>query len=164
MTRFKFTLLAPALLIGGFVLGTLAPHAQTAPQKVAFVNVAALLQDSPDQALVADLRKKADAELKPLDDQIKALQAQGDKITPADKDKLTQLLTTIQAKIKDYDKQIGDKVQPMTAKVDAAVKAAAVANGVAVVMDAAAARDSGLVVYADDSTNLTDAVKASIKK
>lgn len=158
----KLSLAMPVLLIGGFALGSLAPHAQTAPQKIAFVNVAEVLKAHPDNAAVVALQKKADGELKPMDDQIKALQAQGTKITPADKDKLNQLVTTIQAKAKDYDKQINDKVAPLTAQVDTAVSVAAKANNVAVVMDAAAA--SGLVVYADTATDLTDAVKNALPK
>lgn len=158
----KFTVLVPALIAGGFALGTLAPHAQSAPQKIAFVNVAEVLKAHPDNAAVVALQKKADDELKPLNDQIKALQAQGSAIKPADKDKLTQLIATIQNKAKDYDKQINDKVAPLTEQVDTAVSAAAKANGVAVVMDAAAA--NGLVVYADPTTDLTAAVKNALTK
>ena len=160
--KLNFTLLAPALLVGGFALGTLTPHAQTAPQKIAFVNVAEVLKVHPDNAAVLALKDKQNADLKSLDDQIKALQAQGSAIKPADKDKLNQLITTIQAKIKTYDKQLNDKAAPITEQVDSAVSAAAKANGVAVVMDAAAA--SGLVVYADPGTDLTDAVKKALAK
>lgn len=158
----KLSLLAPALLVGGFALGSLTPHAQTAPQKIAFVNVAEVLKAHPDNAAVVAIKTKADAELKPLSDQIQALQAQGSKISAADKDKLTQLGATLQSKAKDYDAQIQAKVQPITEAVDAAVSTAAKANGVAVVMDAATAQ--GLVVFADPSTDLTDAVKAQVAK
>ncbi len=158
----KLSLAMPALLVGGFALGSLTPHAQTAPQKIAFVNVSEVLKAHPDNAAVVALQKKADDELKPLDEQIKALQAQGSAIKPADKDKLSQLITTIQAKAKDYDTQISAKVNPITTQVDSAVSAAAKTNGVAVVMDAATA--NGLVVYADPSTDLTDAVKAALAK
>ncbi|TSA85861.1 OmpH family outer membrane protein [Deinococcus detaillensis] len=158
----KLSLLAPALLVGGFALGSLTPHAQTAPQKIAFVDVAQVLKAHPDNAAVVALKAKADAELKPLSDQIQALQAQGAKISAADKDKLAQLSATISSKAKDYDSQIQVKVKPITEAVDTAVSAAAKANGVAVVMDAATAQ--GLVVFADPSTDLTDAVKTIVAK
>jgi outer membrane protein len=161
-TSLKFGFLAPALVVGGFALGSLAPHAQTAPQKIAFVNVAEVLKAHPDNAAVVALQTKANAELKTLDDQIKPLQAQGTKISAADKDKLTQLVATANAKAKDYDTQISAKVTPLTAQVDTAVGAAAKANGVAVVMDAATA--NGLVVYADQSTDLTKAVTDALAK
>ncbi|AZI42304.1 OmpH family outer membrane protein [Deinococcus psychrotolerans] len=158
----KLSLLAPALLVGGFALGSLTPHAQTAPQKIAFVDVSQVLKAHPDNAAVVALKAKADAELKPLSDQIQALQAQGSKISAADKDKLAQLSATISSKAKDYDNQIQVKVKPITEAVDTAVSTAAKANGVAVVMDAATAQ--GLVVFADPSTDLTDAVKTIVAK
>ena len=162
LPNLKFSLIAPALVAGGFALGSLAPHAQTGPQKIAFVNVADVLKANPGNAAVVDLQNKANADLKTYDDQIKPLQAQGSNISAANKDKLTQLIATAQAKAKDWDKQISDKVTPLTAQVDSAVSAAAKANGVAVVMDAAAA--NGLVIYADTSTDLTDAVKTAMNK
>ncbi|GAA4007319.1 OmpH family outer membrane protein [Deinococcus rubellus] len=157
-------LLFPALLIGSVVLGSLAPHAQSAPQKIALINVADVLKASPDDAAVTALGQKRDADLKTLDDQIQPLLKQGSQISPADKDKLNQLIATAQSKSKEYDAQINAKIDPITRKANAAVAAAAKANGVAVVFNANTAQQSGIVVYADPTTDLTDAVKAVMTK
>lgn len=157
-------LLAPALLIGGVVLGSLAPRAQSAPQKVALINVAEILKASPDDAAVTALSQKRDADLGALDDQIQPLLKQGSQISPADKDKLNQLIAAAQSKSKDYDAQIDARLAPITQRANAAVAAAAKANGVAVVFNANTAQESGIVVYADPSVDLTDAVKAALAK
>lgn len=159
----KQTLTIPALLASGFALGSLAPHAQTAPQKVAFVNVAEVLKAHPDNAGIVALQDKANKELKGYDDQIKAIQGKANP-TAADKDKMNQLIKTAQTAAQNYQKQIADKSAPIEKSVDTAVSAAAKANGVAIVMDKATAAQSGLVVYADDSTDITAAVTKSLKK
>lgn len=160
----KQTLMVPALLAAGFALGSLAPHAQTAPQKVAFVNVAEVLKTHPDNAAVVAIQNKANAELKGYDDQIKAIQSKGASATAADKDKMNQLIKTAQTAAQNYQKQITDKTAPIEKAVDAAVSTAAKANGVSIVMDKATAAQSGLVVYADDSTDITAAVTKALKK
>ncbi len=154
----------PALLIGGALLGSLTTHAQTAAQKVALINVAEILKASPDDAAVVALGQKRDTELGALDDQIQPLLKQGSQISPADKDKLNQLISTAQSKSKDYDAQINAKLAPITQKANAAVAAAAKANGVAVVINANIAQESGIVVYADPSADLTATVKAAMTK
>ncbi len=160
----KQTLMVPALLAGGFALGSLAPHAQTAPQKVAFVNVPDVLKAHPDNAAVVAIQTKANTELKGYDDQIKAIQAKGASATAADKEKMNQLIKTAQGAAQSYQKQITDKSAPIEKAVDGAIAAAAKANGVAIVMDKSTAAQSGLVVYADDSTDITAAVTKSLKK
>lgn len=162
--KMKQTLMVPALLAGGLALGTLTPHAQTAPQKVAFVNVAEVLKNHPGNAAVVAIQAKASAELKDYENQIKAIQAKGSSATAAEKDKADQLMKTAQAAAQNYQKQIAEKSAPIEKAVDAAVSAAAKANGVAIVMDKATAAQSGLVVYADDSTDITAAVIKSLKK
>ena len=154
----------PALLIGGALLGSLTTRAQTAPQKVALINVAEILKASPDDAAVVALGQQRDAELGALDDQIQPLLKQGSQISPADKDKLNQLIGTAQSKSKDYDAQINAKLAPITQQANAAVAAAAKANGVAVVINANTAQQSGIVVYADPSADLTSTVKAAMTR
>ncbi|WP_161881691.1 OmpH family outer membrane protein [Deinococcus alpinitundrae] len=154
----------PALLIGGALLGNLAPHAQSAPQKVALINVAEILKASPDDAAVVALGQKRDAELGALDDQIQPLLKQGSQISAGDKDRLNQLISAAQSKSKDYDAQVNAKLAPITQQANAAVAAAAKANSVAVVLNANLAQQSGIVVYADPSADLTGTVKAAMTR
>lgn len=158
-------LLVPALLVGGTVLSGVvlsgpAPHAQGAPQKIALINVDEVLKASPDDAAVAALSQQQGSDLKALDDQIQPLLKQGRQISAADKDKLNRLIAAAQTKSKAYDTQINAKLAPITQKANAAVAAAAKANGAAVVINANIAQQSGIVLYADPTTDLTGAVKA----
>ncbi|ADV66994.1 OmpH family outer membrane protein [Deinococcus maricopensis] len=153
----------PVAVVAAFAVGTLAPHAQTAPQKVGFVNVQTVLEAHAGNAAINDLRKKADTELKPLETQLNTIQQKGANATAAEKQQFNTLLDTYNAKAKTYQDQINAKVAPIEKDVDAAVATAAKANGFAIVMDQATAAQSGLVVYADNGADLTTAVVNQVK-
>lgn len=155
--------LAPIALVAAFGLGTLAPHAQTGAQKVGFVSVDALFAASSANKDVQALNSKAQAELAPLEKQIQDIDAKGTAATAAEKDKRAQLVTTYQAKAKDYSTQIQAKTKPVEEAIDKALGDYAKANGFSVIMDRAVAQQSGLVVYAETSTDVTEAVKKNIK-
>lgn len=158
----KTLFLVPALLVA-FVFGTVMPHAQTGAQKVGIVDVATLFSASAANKEVQALAAKAQAELSALEKQIKDIDAKGNAMTAADRDRRTQLVTTYSAKGKDYEAQIKAKSEPMEAAIDRALSDYAKANGFSVIMDRAVAQQSGLVVYADSSVDVTEAVKKNIK-
>ena len=158
--------LAPVALVAAFGLGTLAPHAQTTPQKVGFVDSQAVLTAQPVGKELTELRKKADAELGALEKQIRDIDAKGAQATAAEKQNRATLVSTFQAKAKTYDTQI----QGMAARVTAAENAANTAistvakqNGYSIVMDRRVAATSGLVVFAENGTDLTDAAVKALK-
>ncbi|MDL2344813.1 OmpH family outer membrane protein [Deinococcus sp. MIMF12] len=158
--------LAPVALVAAFGLGTLAPQAQTTPQKVGFVDVQTIMNAQPVGKELTDLRKKAETELSGLEKQIRDIDAKGAQASAAEKDRRTQLVGTLQARAKAYDTQI----QGMQARVTAAEKAAdtaistvAKSNGYSIVMDRRVAATSGLVVFAENGTDLTDAAVKAIK-
>lgn len=155
--------LAPLAIVAAFGLGTLAPHAQTPGSKVGFVDVPSLMSSVAGFKEADDLDKKYQGEFAALQKQAQDIQAKGAAATAADKDKLTQLSATYNAKMKDYEAQVPAKFAPIEAKVDKALNDYAKANGFSVIMSRGAAAQSGLVVYADDTTNLTEAVKKTIK-
>ena len=156
--------LAPVAIVAALGFGSLVPHAQTAPQKVGFVNVADVLSAHPSNAAVKALQDKEKAELDPMVNQIKAIQAKGAAATAAEKDQANQLITTVQSKDKDYQGQIQKLVTPIETAVDAAVSATAKAQGFSIIMDRQQAAQSSLVIYADvASTDITEAVKKNLK-
>ncbi|GGK32408.1 cationic outer membrane protein OmpH [Deinococcus malanensis] len=155
--------LAPLAVVAAFGLGTVTPNAQTPAQKIGFVDVAKLITSHSGNKDIQDIQKKADAELGELDKQIKAIDAKGANATPTDKDKRTQLISTIQAKAKAYDAQLQPKVSVVEKAVDTAIGATAKSNGFSIVMDRNVAARSGLVVYADDNTDLTAAAAKAVK-
>lgn len=154
---------APIALVAAFGLGTLAPHAQTTPQKVGFVNVDALFSAHPSDKEVKAIQTKFQGELADLDTKIKAIDAKGAAATAAEKDARKTLVDTYNAKLKDFDTQIKAKAGPVEQSIDTAISSYAKANGFSVIMDRGVAQQTGLVVYADDSTDVTNAVKANVK-
>lgn len=155
--------LAPVALMAAFGLGTLAPHAQTTPQKVGFVDVSKLLAAHPNDKDIQAVQTKADAELQGLDKQVKAIDAKGSAATAAEKQQREQLVATIRSKADAYDKQIQPKIAVVEKAVDTAVGNAAKTNGYSIVMDRQVAAKSGLVIYADSTTDLTDAAVKILK-
>lgn len=155
--------LAPLAIVAAFGLGTLAPQAQTAPQKIGFVDVQKLLVSHPSNPEIEAIQKKAEAELGVMDKQIKAIDAKGAQATAAEKQSREQLVKTIQGKAAEYDKQLAPKVAVVETAVDAAIDKVAKANGFGVVMDRNVAKNSGLVVYADPTAEMTDAAIKIIK-
>lgn len=155
--------LAPVAIVAAFGLGTLAPHAQTAPQKIGFVDVAKVLAAHPNDKDIQAIQTKANDELKALADKINAIDAKGASATAAEKDSRTQLVATYQAKQKTYNDQVQPKVAVVEKAVDTAISSVAKANGYSVVMDRGVAARSALVVYAEDNTDLTDAALKALK-
>ncbi|MVN86215.1 OmpH family outer membrane protein [Deinococcus sp. HMF7620] len=154
---------APLALAAAFGLGTVAPHAQTTPQKVGFVDVAKLLAAHPADKEIQEIQKKADAELGAIDKQIKAIDAKGTAATAADKQTRETLVKTIQSKADAYDKQMQPKIAVVEKAVDTAISAVAKSNGYGIIMDRDVASKSGLVIYADATAEITDAVAKAVK-
>ncbi|UQN05388.1 OmpH family outer membrane protein [Deinococcus sp. QL22] len=155
--------LAPVAIVAAFGLGTLAPHAQTTPQKIGFVDVQKLLTSHPSNPEIEKIQKAADTELGGINKQIQAIDAKGSQATAADKQSRETLVKTGQAKAAEYDKQLAPKVAVVETAVDAAIDKVAKANGFGVVMDRNVAKNSGLVVYADPAAEMTDATVKALK-
>lgn len=156
--------LLPVAAVAALAFGTLAPHAQNAPQKIGFVNVEQVVQASPAFAGLKDLQTKAQAELKPITDQLDAIQKKGAQATAADRQAYDTQSKVYESKAKSWNDQINEKQKPILAAVDAAVSATAKAQGVTIVMNKAVAAQSQLVIYADEgATDLTEAVKKNMK-
>jgi len=155
--------LAPVAIVAAFGLGSLAPHAQTTPQKIGFVNVQRLLSAHPNDKDLQAIQKKANDELTGLSNQVKAIDAKGASATAAEKQNRTTLVSTIQAKAKAYDDQMKPKVAAVEKSVDAAVNAVAKQNGYSIVMDSNVAAGSNLVVFAEGNTDLTEAALKALK-
>ncbi|THF70539.1 OmpH family outer membrane protein [Deinococcus sp. Arct2-2] len=155
--------LAPLAIVAAFGLGTLAPHAQTTPQKIGFVDVQKLLTSHPSNTEIEAIQKKAATELDAINKQIQAIDTKGTAATAADKQTREQLVKTGQAKAAEYDKQLAPKVAVVETAVDAAIDKVAKANGFGVIMDRNVAKNSGLVVYADPAAEMTDATVKVLK-
>ena len=160
----KFVKLLPVAALGGLAFMTLAPHAQSTPQKIGFVDVQSVIKAHPRFAAYDTLYKQAQTALKPTTDQITALQNKGPSLTAAERQQLDTLAKTYQDSAKTWNDKVNQVYAPMVDDVNKAVAAAAKTQGFTVVMDKATAAQ-GLVIYADGgSTDLTQAVLTQIKK
>lgn len=155
LTLALLTVLAVALTLG-VNLG-----AQDAPVRLAFVDSQALIAAHPAGQQANDLRELAATEIGDLRAQLDALQAKAQAeggLSNEDGELFNVLVTTYESVQTRYQSDIAAAAQPAIEAVNAAIKAVADENGIAVVMDIAAAAESGLVVYAADGLDLTDAV------
>ena len=156
-------ILLTVALVGAFTL----PQGQSRPTRIGFVNAQEVLKNHPQGAAAAKLRDDAQKEINPLLEQARALQTkvQTGSATAAERQQLDTLTKTIQATQKRWQDRIDKALAPITKDVDAAVSAAAKAQGFSIVFDRAIAAQSGLVIYADEaSTDLTDEVVKQVKK
>ncbi len=164
MKRLTFSLLAAlavALTLGANL------GAQDAPARLAFVDSQALIAAHPSGGAANDLRELAAQEIGELRGQLDELvaraQAQGGELSPEDEERFNLLRATYESVQARYQADIAEAAQPAIEAVNAAIKAVADEAGIAVVMDIGAAAENGLVVYAAEGLDLTEAVAARLQ-
>lgn len=169
MSRVKtsITARAAAAALATFALGALArPQAQEAAARVGFVVSTTLMKAYPGGQQVADLTASAQKELKPLQDQINALRAKATAgtATTAERQRLETLTKTYQSTAKGWQDRLQKSLGPATDAIDAAIRTTAKGQGFSIVLDGVVAQQSGLVIYADESVNLTADVEKLVAK
>lgn len=158
-----------AILLAVIVLGggsALYAQEKPTPNRVGYVNVESVIRAHPDFPQVEAIYKQADAELGPLNQQIEAIQAKirANQATDKDRQDYQNLGNTYNETSKKWEEQANAKLQPITQKIDQVVATVAQSQGVAIVMNYEVARQSALVIYADQSTDLTTLVSQQIAK
>jgi outer membrane protein len=157
----------PVLVAVALTAAFTLPNAQTKASKIGFVNAQKVLECHPDGKGIVAQRKKAEDELKPIQQQLTALQAklQQNSATAAERQQYDVLAKSYQARAKQLQDKFDKLLTPVTKDVDVAVSKVAKAQGYVVVMDRLIASSSGLVIYADpEGTDLTDDVCVEVKK
>ncbi len=145
---------------------TQTPPPAPPPTAICFVNAQQVLEAHPDGAKVLEARKAAEAELKPLVQQIQALQQkiQAGSATAAERQQYDTLVKTYQTRSKALQDAQNKLLEPITTAVDAAVAKVAPLRGCSIVLDRQIAASSGLVIYADPGTDITKDVIAELQK
>lgn len=166
MARMKrFALFVPtlaALLLSSLLI------AQTplTADKVGYLNARAVVEAHPQFARVKEVQVKAEAELKPLREQVQSLEnklRQGNATVQEQQAYLSAIQKLESAEQKWSEQQAG-VLQPITAEIDKAIGRVAKEQGFAIVLDQEIAASSGLVVYAAQELDLTQAIKQAISK
>jgi outer membrane protein len=153
--RFFFASLM-LLVMGG------AAFAQAKSTKLCFVQSQPILEAHADGPKVVTLKADAEKELKPILEQARGLQSKGSagSISAAGRQQLDTLAKTIQATQRKWQDRIDKLLKPIEVDIDKAIATTAKALGCNVVLDRLAARNSALVVYADDDLDITkDVIK-----
>ncbi len=134
--------------------------AQPKSTKLCFVQSQPILEAHSEGAKIVALKADAEKELKPILEQARALQAKAGSISAAERQQLDTLSKTIQATQRKWQDKIDKVLKPIEADIDKAIASTAKALGCNVVLDRLVARNSALVVYADDDLDITkDVIK-----
>ncbi len=155
-----------AVLVAAVLTG-LAGAASITAGKLGLVDVQKIIGVTKSGPSFAALEKKADADLAAQAQTIQELQAKvsAGRASAAERQTLSKAQTTYQAAAKTYADQRQKAFAPVASSVNAAVAAAAKAQGYTVVFDKRKAASSGVIIYANtQSTDLTAAVQKVIKK
>ena len=156
-----------SLVLLGFLLSSsLIGQNKQVPLKIGFVNVDAVVQAHNDYDKIKSIRDSGEKELKPVADQIKALQLklQAGNATAKEQQDYQLLTKTFQDTQKKWNDKVNTVLEPVTIEIDTRIDKWAKDQSFALLMDRKVAQASGLVIYADESTDVTDAVVKLIKK
>ncbi|WP_018111152.1 OmpH family outer membrane protein [Thermus igniterrae] len=161
----RFSLVALLLALSALLTPLLAQNKATAT-RVGFVDADALVQAHPDYKKVQDLQAQARKEISPLEEKLKPLaqKVQSGQATAKERQDYDALLKTYQDTVKKWQERQNPLLKPILEDVDNAIAKVAKAQGFAVVMSRQVAAQSGLVVYADEDTDLTQAVIRELKR
>lgn len=162
-----------ALLTGLLTLLPLAPlayaqdAAPTTGLKIAFIQSAQLLAAHPAGKAAADLTQQAQTELQQISQNVQPLiekRNAGQQLTADEQDTLELSQRTYQETQQRYQQEIDAAAQPAEQAIDTIIQEVAQEEGYTLVMNFEVARNSGLVVYADEANvpDITEEVLARI--
>lgn len=155
----RLTLALVAVVAVALMLGANL-GAQDAPARIAFVDSQALIASHPAGQAANELRALAAEEIGGLRERLDGLQAKAraEGLNNEESELFNVLVATYDSVQARYAADIAQAAQPAIEAVNAAIRTVAQANAVAVVMDIEAAAESGMVVYAAEGLDLTEAV------
>ncbi len=160
LTPLLLIALVAAMFVGA---GALTLNAQAPQTRVVFVDSQTVLRAHPGGAEADRLRDQAEQEIGELQasiDQLAQKVRSGQQLTPEENERYQTLLSTLQAVQARYQEDIGAAAQPAIQAVNTAIREIAIENEYAIVMDigAAGVSGTGVVVYADESLDITPLV------
>ncbi|GAO75000.1 OmpH family outer membrane protein [Meiothermus ruber] len=161
----RLTLFVPtlaALLLSSLLVAQTPPTAD----KVGYLNARAVVEAHPQFVRVKEVQAKAEAELKPLREQVQSLEAklrQGNA-TAQEQQAYRTAVQRLETAGQKWSEQQGSVLRPITEDIDMVIGRVAKEQGFAIVLDQEIAASSGLVVYAAQELDLTQAIKQAISK
>ncbi|MCS7057454.1 MAG: OmpH family outer membrane protein [Meiothermus sp.] len=161
----RFPLLAPSL--AGLLLSSLLMAQDRAPaEKIGYLNLQAAVEAHPGFSWIREIQAQAQAELKPLQEQLQTLESKVFLGNPSQEDQ--QAYRAIQEKLQQTSQKWAERqniaLSPITQEVGQVLVRVAQQQGFGLVFDQGIAAQSGLVVYASSELDLTPAVLAGLTK
>ncbi len=146
--------------------GLLVAQNQPTPSKIGYLNARAVVEAHPQFAQVKAVQAQAEAELKPLRDQLQALEAKirAGNASAKEQQDYRVLAQSLQEAGRKWTERSNAILKPITEEIDQVIARVAKAQGFAMVLDQEVAASSGLVVYAAEELNLTQAVLQALPK
>lgn len=130
------------------------------PSRVGYIDAQKVLEAHPDYAKIKELRTQADAELKPIADQLRALEpkVRDGSASAKERQDFENLQKVYSEATKKWQDKINTVLAPITKEIDAVIARVAAQNGFSMILSANVAGQSGLVVYASPDVDVTDLV------
>ena len=147
--------------VAAMVLLSSTLTAQPDANRLVFADSQALIAAHPAGREASELRIRAQNEVNEIRQQLEAIQNRaraGETLSNDDTERFNILVTTLESVQTRYQAEIAAAAGPAIEAVNAAIRAIAEEQGYGIVFDIGAAADTGLVVYAAEGLDITDAV------
>lgn len=166
MARMKRLSLFVPILAGLLLSSLLVAQSQPPATKIGYLNARAVVEAHPQFARIKEIQAKAEAELKPLRDQLQPLEAKirAGSATAQEQQNYRTLAQNLQETSKKWNDQQNAALRPITEEIDKLVSKIAQEQGFAVMLDQEVAASSGLVVYAAQELDITQAILRALPK
>ncbi|MGK0618354.1 OmpH family outer membrane protein [Meiothermus cerbereus] len=161
----RFSLFVP-ILAGLLLSSLLVAQTQPTANKIGYLNARAVVEAHPQFAKVREIQTKAEAELKPLREQLQSLDAKlrTGNATAQEQQAYRTAAQSLEAAGQKWGEQQNAALRPITEDIDKVIGKVAKEQGFAIVLDQEIAASSGLVVYAAQELDLTQAIVRALPK
>ncbi len=157
-----FIALIAVLLLGGSLVAQNRPT----PTRIGYIDAEKVVQAHKDFKKVQDVRSQAERELKPLRDQLQALEAKirAGNASAKEQQDYRVLAQSLQEAGRKWTERSNAVLKPITEEIDQVIARVAQQQGFAMILDKKIAASSGLVVYAAEELEVTEAVIRALPK
>jgi outer membrane protein len=150
------------LSLGGWIIAQ-TPNTAT---RVGYLEGNKVVENAKDFGKVKAIRDQAEAEMKPFNDRLKALEAklEANTATAAERQEYQTLGQTARQTLAKWQEQQNKALAPIAESANATIAKVAKDQGFGMVFDSRIAIETGTIIYADASLDLTNAVVQALPK
>jgi outer membrane protein len=151
-----FFIVVAGLLLGGSLVAQNRP----VPTRIGYVDAERIVQAHRDFRRVQEVRTQAERELRPIREQLQPLEAKlrAGTATAREQQDYRVLAQSLQEAGRRWTERSNAVLRPITEEIDQVIARVAQQQGFAIVLDKQVAANSGLVVYAAEELDITEAI------